>query len=363
MPEGSVVVGHTPRSVAEILEQDAGERRGYPVKKVEIDVHRCIAHLTHKMRFKIVLPSRRSQRQRLGLSASHGTDIVRQRRAKLPQWLDDPLPLFDWAVVAEENSAYFVPTIWEGRQEGDDIHLVGHIGGELADQGEQFLCFVVRVDQVTRQHRWADGMQLVLERGNDAEITPTAPKAPQQVGVLVGVGGEHTAIGGDHVGRDQVVATEAVVTGQPSDAASQRKTGDAGVRVGTSRRGAAEGWVSWSKAPHLVPPWARTVLAAGLTRTPVIRERSIINPSSQTLFPGKLWPPPRTEISKSFSLAKLTDLITSAVPLHRETRAGRLSTMAFQIRLTLSYPSSPSSKDTPCRLPRKSFTVASVMAA
>ena len=122
MPEGSVVVGHTPRSVAEILEQDAGERRGYPVKKVEIDVHRFIAHLTHKMRFKIVLPSRRSQR--LGLSASHGTDIVRQRRAKLPQWLDDPLPLFDWAVVAEENSAYFVPTIWEGRQEGDDIHLV-----------------------------------------------------------------------------------------------------------------------------------------------------------------------------------------------------------------------------------------------
>ena len=180
VPEGSVVVGHTPRSVAEILEQDAGERRGYPVKKVEINVHRFIAHLTHKMRFKIVLPSRRSQRQRLGLSASHGTDIVRQRRAKLPQWLDDPLPLFDWAVVAEENSAYFLPTIWEGRQEGDDIHLVGHIGGELADQGEQFLCFVVRVDQVTRQHRWADGMQLVLERGNDAEITPTAPKAPQQ---------------------------------------------------------------------------------------------------------------------------------------------------------------------------------------
>ena len=95
----------------------------------------------------------------------------------------------------------------------------------------------------------------------------------------------------------------------------------------------------------------------------VIRERSIINPSSQTLFPGKLWPPPRTEISKSFSLAKLTDLITSAVPLHRETRAGRLSTMAFQIRLTLSYPSSPGSKDTPCRLPRKSFTIASLMAA
>ena len=355
MPEGSVVVGHTPRSVADILEQDAGERRGYPVKKVEIDVHRCIAHLTHKMRFRIVLPSRRSQRQRLGLSASHGTDIVRQRRAKLPQWLDDPLPLFDWAVVAEENSAYFVPTIWEGRQEGDDIHLVGHIGGELADQGEQFLCFVVRVDQVTRQHRWADGMQLVLEGGNDAEITPTAPKAPQQVGVLVGVGGEHTAIGGDHVGGDQVVATEAVTTGQPSDAASQRKTGDAGVRVGTSRRGEAEGLGLVVEGSPFGP-------ALGADQTD-IRERSIINPSSQTLFPGKLWPPPRTEISKSFSLAKLTDLITSAVPLHRETRAGRLSTMAFQIRLTLSYPSSPGSKDTPCRLPRKSFTIASLMAA
>ena len=95
-------------------------------------------------------------------------------------------------------------------------------------------------------------------------------------------------------------------------------------------------WVSWSKAPHLAPPWARTVRAAGSTRTPVIRERSIINPSSQTLLPGKLWPPPLIEISRPCSRAKLTERIASAAPLHRAIRAGRLSTMAFQTRRTLS---------------------------
>ena len=80
---------------------------------------------------------------------------------------------------------------------------------------------------------------------------------------------------------------------------------------------------------------------------PVIPERSIISPSSQTLLPGKLWPPPRTEISRLFSLAKLTELITSAVPLHRAMSAGRLSTMAFQTRRAVSYPSSPGSSDSP----------------
>ena len=176
-------------------------------------------------------------------------------------------------------------------------------------------------------------MQPVLERGDDAKVAAAAPEAPEQVGVLVGADGERPPVGGDHVGGNHVVAAEAVAAGQPSNAAAQRKPGDAGVR-GRSlperrvRRPGSRG----RTLPTWRPPGPGTVLATGSTRTPVIRKRSIINPSSQTLLPGKLWPPPRTEISRPFSLAKLTELITSAAPLQRAIRAGRLSTMAFQIR-------------------------------
>ena len=213
--EGGFVGGHALGGVAQILEQDARERRGYPVKKVEGDVQRVVADLAHEMGLQVVLPPRRGLRQRLGLGVSPGPYIVGQRRAELPQWPDDPLPLCNGAVVAEQNAARFAPAVGEGRQEGDDVHLVGHIGGKLADQGEEVPYPMVRVDQEAGQHHGADGMQPVLERRYDAEVAAAAPQGPQQVGVLVGAGGERPAVGGDHVGGNQVVATEAVSAGQP----------------------------------------------------------------------------------------------------------------------------------------------------
>ena len=53
-------------------------------------------------------------------------------------------------------------------------------------------------------------------------------------------------------------------------------------------------WVAWSTSPQVQPPSTRTVRAAGSTRMPFIRDRSMTRPSSQVPRPAPLCPPPRT---------------------------------------------------------------------
>ena len=78
-------------------------------------------------------------------------------------------------------------------------------------------------------------------------------------------------------------------------------------------------------------------------------DRSIITPPSQTAWPATAWPPPRTETSRSASLANLTASTTSSAPAHRAIRAGRRSIAPFQTRRASSYLSSPGRR----RAPRK----------
>ena len=89
------------------------------------------------------------------------------------------------------------------------------------------------------------------------------------------------------------------------------------------------GYVAALKSPHVAPPSARAVLAAGSTRTPRMPDRSITTPPSHVPNPGTLWPPPRTARSSPFSRAKFTAAITSPAFAARTTAAGRRSIIAL----------------------------------
>jgi hypothetical protein len=52
-------------------------------------------------------------------------------------------------------------------------------------------------------------MKPVLEGGAHAEVSASPTKRPQQVRVLVLGGDQESTVGGDHIGRDQVVAGKA----------------------------------------------------------------------------------------------------------------------------------------------------------
>src|SRR6185436_3557490 len=100
-------------------------------------------------------------------------------------------------------------------------------------------------------------------------------------------------------------------------------------------------WVSRSNSPHVTPPAAHAVRAAGSTNTPFIGVRSITTPSSQVEYPGTLWPPPRTATSRPLSRASATAAITSATPVQRAITAGRRSYMPLNTALAASYSASP----------------------
>ncbi len=84
-------------------------------------------------------------------------------------------------------------------------------------------------------------MQPVLEGRHQTEVAPAAPQAPEQVGVLGGAAGQEPAVGGDDVGRQEVVDDEAARAHEPAETATQREAGNARRRDLPSRRGQAEG--------------------------------------------------------------------------------------------------------------------------
>ena len=84
-------------------------------------------------------------------------------------------------------------------------------------------------------------MQAELELGHHAEVAAAAAQAPEQLGVLALARAHRLPVGGDQVGRDQVVAGQAVLAHQPADAAAEREPGDAGGGDEAAGRGQAEG--------------------------------------------------------------------------------------------------------------------------
>ena len=69
-------------------------------------------------------------------------------------------------------------------------------------------------------------MQFELERGHDTEIAAAAADRPEKVGVLRCACLDERAIGGHHVGGDQIVDRKSELAAEPSKAAAEREPGD-----------------------------------------------------------------------------------------------------------------------------------------
>ena len=136
--------------------------------------------------------------------------------------------------------------------------------------------------------------------GTRSEVTtpklPPPPRIAQNRSGFSSAEARSTSpVGGDHLGRDQVVDAQAELAGQPAHAAAQREPADAGVadQPGRARPGRGPGW------PRPGRPAARRRRPApagrpGRSRPSLSRLRSIIRPPSQTAVPAVLCAPPRT---------------------------------------------------------------------
>ena len=126
------------------------------------------------------------------------------------------------------------------------------------------------------------------------KLPPPPRSAPEQIGVLVVVRDDDLAVGRHDVGREEVVAGEAVLALEPAAAAAGREAGDARRRDAPAGDGEPELLrLSDRTSPQLTPPCARAVRCSGSTRTPFRSRRSSTMPSSTLEKPATEWPPLR----------------------------------------------------------------------
>ena len=108
-----------------------------------------------------------------------------------------------------------------------DAELVGRVRGELAQEPQDLRRLVERPVDGPAQHDRADRVQVVLERGGDAEVAAAAAQAPEQLRLRAGVDAQPLPVGGDQVDRAQVVDGEPVPAHQVPEPAAQRHSADA----------------------------------------------------------------------------------------------------------------------------------------
>ena len=89
-------------------------------------------------------------------------------------------------------------------------------------------------DHAADDHR-TDRVQSVLERGHDAKIPSAAPERPEQVAVLIDAGSNQPPVGEHDVCAEQIVDRHAERPPEPTEATTERESGDSRVANGPSR--------------------------------------------------------------------------------------------------------------------------------
>src|SRR5262249_1198821 len=111
---------------------------------------------------------------------------------------------------------------------------------EVAPEGQQLLSPLHGPQHRPAIDR-ADGMQPEQERGHHAEVAPPAAHGPEEVAVVLGVGGDEATVRQHHIHAEQVVDSQAVGACEIADAAAQGEAADAGGGDEAAGGGQAEG--------------------------------------------------------------------------------------------------------------------------
>jgi len=117
----------------------------------------------------------------------------------------------------------------DGAEPDDGAELVGRFGDEVPVEAQRVGRVLGRPEDGSGHHGRADGVQRKLERGDDTEVAAAASQRPEQIGVFVGRCPDDAALGGDHLGGQQIVDGEPVFAHQEADATAEGEPGDTGV--------------------------------------------------------------------------------------------------------------------------------------
>ena len=178
-----------------------------------------------------------------------GREQVDERRPEPAEGPNRTLAVFDGAGVTAGDGDGRPPmqVLGDARQRGDGAEphdgaeLVGRFGDEVPVEAQHVGGVVGRPEDGPGHHGRAEGMQSEPERGDNAEVAAAASQRPEQIGVFVGGRQEDAALGGDHLGGEEVVDDEPVLAHEEADAAAEGEPADSGVAHDAAGGGQAVG--------------------------------------------------------------------------------------------------------------------------
>jgi len=141
---------------------------------------------------------------------------------------DRPATLREWTRPARHDAAERLAVLRLGqeRQRGrqqvrrERSEGLGRLLDVLAVEPEQ-VARAIQGEKEDADLHLLDRVQAKLERRHDAEVAATSSQGPEQVGVLLFARHDEPAVGGHHVGREQVVHRQAQASRQVADPAAQ----------------------------------------------------------------------------------------------------------------------------------------------
>ena len=109
----------------------------------------------------------------------------------------------------------------------DGCRVLGRTARLLPMEGQKICCLLERPADEPAQDDRADGVELVLEAGGDAEVAATATQRPEHVGVGVLAADDLLAGGSHEIDGQEVVAREPEAPGEPPGSATEGEARDA----------------------------------------------------------------------------------------------------------------------------------------
>src|SRR6266516_7844987 len=201
---------NTTCSTVDVLNQDERRLRGATRARVGNGLDRFVTQTLQRAGFLVVVASRRCPR--IGafdqLEIGPRTDQVDERRAKLPDRLDESFARLQGTAVAEVDGNRR-ETTWRGHEGGIGGQVIGSRAGILPVEAQHLSRMFHRVHDLARQYL-ADRMQLELE-------------------------------GSDEVHRQQIINGQAVLAHEPAQAAAEGQARQTSSAYGAGGRGGSIG--------------------------------------------------------------------------------------------------------------------------
>ena len=142
---------------------------------------------------------------------------------------------------ADDENVFAMHRFWKSGDGGEApvhrgcVDFFRRVRHEVAEASYDFGCGLRGVDRTREGYGGPNGVQLVLEGCDDAEVPTTSVERPEEVGIVLFAGGQEATLGCDEIDGNEAIACHSVGSAKPSLTTPEGEPGNASRRHDASR--------------------------------------------------------------------------------------------------------------------------------